>query len=147
MGSTVDLCSGCNLEVRPRQHALICDRFSCWRHRTCGTSVSQSMYWQISRELKAGKVFMWYCPDCPDSMEVSSNYNFYYFTTRFRTIHGPYVKCIISFLYCMRIVLIFTFWQYDFELFMYVSWSLCKMLKFFSIPYANCSRFYLFTLL
>ncbi|KAK3884923.1 hypothetical protein Pcinc_010766 [Petrolisthes cinctipes] len=73
MASAPFLCSGCGLCVRPRQEALICDRCNKWRHRLCGTAISQSEYRNINRRLKAGEVFMWCCPDCPDWMEVTGD--------------------------------------------------------------------------
>ncbi|XP_068228043.1 uncharacterized protein [Palaemon carinicauda] len=71
MASAVSLCSGCGLCVRSRQEALICDGCNKWRHRLCGTKISQFEYRNINRRLKAGQVFMRCCPDCPDWMEVS----------------------------------------------------------------------------
>ena len=76
MASAVFPCSGCELEVRPRQEALICDRCNKWCHRLCGTELSQSESRYFNWRLKAGEVFIWCCPDCPDWKEVTGTISF-----------------------------------------------------------------------
>ncbi|KAK8372073.1 hypothetical protein O3P69_012725, partial [Scylla paramamosain] len=44
MASSSHSCSGCGKEVRPRQHALLCDNCHQWRHRVCDTNMTQEMY-------------------------------------------------------------------------------------------------------
>ncbi|KAK8372083.1 hypothetical protein O3P69_016212, partial [Scylla paramamosain] len=65
MASSSHSCSGCGKEVRPRQHALLCDNCHQWRHRVCDTNMTQEMYRRINKELKEGGSFDWTCPECP----------------------------------------------------------------------------------
>ena len=76
-------CSGCREEVRPRQEALSCDRCQRWRHRKCGTNISQAVYRDLNRRLRRGEDFLWTCPECLEggnsdflSMEDSTREDF-----------------------------------------------------------------------
>ena len=39
-------CISCHREVRPRQHAVMCEVCSLWQHRTCQTGVTLADYRQ-----------------------------------------------------------------------------------------------------
>ena len=76
-------CSGCREEVRPRQESLSCDRCQQWRHRKCGTKISQAVYRDLNRRLRLGEGFLWTCPECLEggnsdflSMEDSTREDF-----------------------------------------------------------------------
>ena len=40
----LQIISACSDTVRRNQHALSCDRYDCWTHRTCYISISKSVY-------------------------------------------------------------------------------------------------------
>ena len=57
-------CSGCHLEVRPRQEAISCDRCHRWRHRLCNTGMNRPEYREMTKKIKEGVEVSWICPDC-----------------------------------------------------------------------------------
>ncbi|XP_053388883.1 uncharacterized protein LOC128551944 [Mercenaria mercenaria] len=43
-------CIVCSSEVRPRQHAVACDKCAKWQHRTCNTGITAAAYRQAVRQ-------------------------------------------------------------------------------------------------
>ena len=62
-------CISCQKEVRPRQHALMCDGCSRWQHRTCSTGVTQQEY-RLAVQKKTS--IDWKCSDCLEEPSTST---------------------------------------------------------------------------
>ena len=62
-----DVCPTCSKEVRPLQHALLCDKCSLWFHRKCGSDMNQATY----RAIRNGnRSFDWTCKSCTEVSDV-----------------------------------------------------------------------------
>ena len=59
-------CIVCELTVRPRQQALMCDGCQRWQHRTCNTGIGQDDYREAVR---LDQSINWRCLTCEDVEE------------------------------------------------------------------------------
>ena len=59
-------CIVCELTVRPRQQALLCDGCQRWQHRTCNTGIGQDDYREAVR---LDQSINWRCHSCEDVEE------------------------------------------------------------------------------
>ena len=59
-------CIVCELTVRPRQQALLCDGCQRWQHRTCNTGIGQDDYREA---VCLDQSINWRCHSCKDVEE------------------------------------------------------------------------------